>query len=95
MNSDLTLRGGVSFGGQPIPASETFFNLLAPGVVERHLSLGATWKFGGNKEITAAYTHGFDKRVYGSGSIPANFGGGETNLRMHQDMLGISFGMRI
>lgn len=95
VSGDLTLRGGVSFGRQPIPASETFFNLLAPGVVERHLSLGATWKFGKNKEVTAAYTHGFDKTVNGSGSIPANFGGGETNLRMHQDMLGISFGMRI
>jgi len=32
VRSDLTVRGGVSFNNQPVPAGETFFNVLAPGV---------------------------------------------------------------
>lgn len=95
VNPDLTVRAGFSAGRQPIPSSQTFFNIYAPGVIENHLSLGATWKIDKKKEVTFAYTHGFNKTVNGSHSIPANFGGGEANLRMSQDLLGISFGMKI
>jgi long-chain fatty acid transport protein len=41
-SKDLTLRAGFSTTRQPIPSSETFFNILAPGVIERNLTLGAT-----------------------------------------------------
>jgi len=40
--NDLVLRAGFNKGKQPIPASETFFNFLAPGVIENHLTLGGT-----------------------------------------------------
>jgi len=40
-----------------------------------------------------AYTHAFKEEVKGSGSIPAGFGGGETNLEMYQNSLGIAYGV--
>lgn len=36
----LTLRAGYSDLDQPILPGETFFNILAPGVVEKHYTLG-------------------------------------------------------
>jgi long-chain fatty acid transport protein len=47
----VTLRAGYVTLDQPIPQSQTFFNILAPGVVEDHITLGATWKMG-NGELT-------------------------------------------
>ena len=38
----LQLRAGYSYGKQPIPATEVLLNILAPGVVEQHFTLGLT-----------------------------------------------------
>jgi long-chain fatty acid transport protein len=92
-NDKLTLRAGYNHNSQPIPSSETFFNILAPGVITDHLSLGFTYKITDDRELTLAYTHAFKEEVKGSGSIPAGFGGGETNLEMYQNSLGIAYGV--
>jgi long-chain fatty acid transport protein len=89
-----TLRAGYIMLDQPIPASQTFFNILAPGVVEDHLTLGLTLAMSPTSELTFSYMHAFEKEVNGSGSIPMAFGGGEANLRMSQDSLGIGYGWK-
>lgn len=94
VNQNLTLRAGYSTGDQPIPSSQTFFNILAPGVVEDHVTLGATYKLQNNAELSFAYMHAFEKSVNGSGSIPAGFGGGNANLKMYQDSFGVAYGMK-
>jgi long-chain fatty acid transport protein len=91
-SSTFTLRAGYDHCDQPIPNSQTLLNILAPGVVQNHLSLGGTWKLADKSEISVAYVHAFKKTVNGSGSIPGAFGGGEANLSMHEDSLGISYG---
>lgn len=88
----LTLRGGFVTLKQPIPESQTLLNIVAPGVVENHLTLGATWVLPGKSELTFAYMHAFETEVKGSGSIPPGFGGGESNLRMNENSLGIAWG---
>lgn len=93
-SQNLTLRGGFSTTNQPIPKSQTLFNMLAPGVIQNHLTLGATWAVSPSSELTVSYMHGFSKKVNGSGSISAGFGGGNANLKMHQDSLGIAYGMK-
>ncbi|MBI5330703.1 MAG: outer membrane protein transport protein [Betaproteobacteria bacterium] len=94
LNNDLTLRAGWNYARQPIPNGETFFNLLAPGVVEQHLTLGASWKTAGG-EWNVSYMHAFEKEVLGSGSVPAGFGAGEANLKMSQDALGVSYSWKM
>jgi long-chain fatty acid transport protein len=88
----LTLRAGYNHAGLPFDASQNLFNILAPAVVQNHISAGATWSLHSGKEISIAYQHAFEKTLDGVNSIPAAFGGGEANLRMYQDSLGISFG---
>lgn len=96
VNPNLTLRVGFATLRQPIPASQTLLNILAPGVVENHLTLGATWALSPTTELSVAYMHAFEKTVNGSGSIPAvPLGGGEANLRMYQNSLGVAFGWKM
>jgi long-chain fatty acid transport protein len=90
----LTLRAGYGTSQQPIPASQTFFNLLAPGVVEAHLTAGASWRVSDHSEWSVSYLHALDKTVHGSGSIPAPFGGGEVDIHLKEDSLGASYNYR-
>lgn len=97
---DLTLRGGVSFANQPVPSGETFFNILAPGVVRKHLTFGATWARPGGGELSGFVAHAFGQTVRGSGSIPpgtppGGFGGGNANVHMKQTVIGVSYGWRL
>lgn len=93
-SKDLTLRAGYNHGGQPVPASETFFNILAPGVVQDHLTLGATYNVANGGELSFSYTHGFKKTVNGSNSIPASFGGGNANISLSENIVGVAYGWK-
>ena len=99
-NSGLVVRAGYNTARQPIPQSETLFNFVAPGVVENHLTLGATMTLANKSEVTVGYMHAFKKTVSGSNSIspgapPAGMGGGNVNLDMYQDSLGIAYGWKM
>jgi long-chain fatty acid transport protein len=91
---DWTVRGGYAYVSQPIPQSQTFLNILAPGVVQNHLTLGATWANGKTGELSVAYMHAFENTVNGSGSIPMAFGGGEANIKMYQNSFGVAYGWK-
>jgi long-chain fatty acid transport protein len=96
-SKNLTLRAGYSTTDQPIPKSQTFFNILAPAVVEDHVTLGGTWTLENKHELTFAYMHAFEKKVKGSGSIPGGpggLGGGEANLKMSEDSFGVAYGIK-
>ncbi|MBI5918481.1 MAG: outer membrane protein transport protein [Nitrosomonadales bacterium] len=100
LSDKLTVRAGYNHNNQPIPASETFFNILAPGVVTDHVTLGATWRLEGNNEISLAYMHAFKTSVNGVNSIPPGFppagmGGGNANLKMSEDSLGLAYSWKM
>ncbi|MCB1666300.1 MAG: outer membrane protein transport protein [Pseudomonadales bacterium] len=90
-SDSVTLRAGISRADQPIPRSETFFNILAPGTVRDHLSLGASWKRSERGEWSISYTHAFRESVRGLGSIPMPFGGGEANVHLKEDVLTVGY----
>ena len=95
INERWTVRAGYSDNRQPIPASQTFFNILAPGVVEPHATVGLSWKASRADEISLSYLHAFEHSVNGEGSIPPALGGGEANLSLKEDSLGISWSHRL
>lgn len=95
-SDSLTIRAGYNHSTQPIRSSETLFNVLAPGVVQDHITLGATWVLPNQSELSFAYMHAFEEKVRGnSNSIPAGFGGGQADLKMYQDSLGIAYGWKL
>ncbi len=95
LNPELTVRAGYNHSGQPIPADQTFFNILAPGVVQDHLTLGASWKVPAGGELSLAYTRAFSHTVSGNNSIPAPFGGGNANIHLGEHQLGIAYGWKL
>lgn len=99
-DKNLTIRAGYNHSSQPIRKSETLFNMLAPGVVQDHVTLGATYVLPNKSELSFSYMHAFEEKVRGSGSIPpgfppAGFGGGNANLKMYEDSLGIAYGWKL
>lgn len=95
LSPQLTLRGGYSWADQALDKGETFFNTLAPGVVREHLTLGATWAPAADHEISLFYAHAFSEELKGRNSIPQAFGGGEVDLKMQQDSLGIAYAWKL
>ncbi len=62
-NDQWTLRAGVAMLDQPIPDDQVLFNILAPAVVEKHVTLGFTYRPNKSSEWSFAYMHAFEEEV--------------------------------
>lgn len=91
---DWIVRAGFSYGKEPIPANQTLFNILAPGVSDKHVTFGSTWNVNKSYEASFAYTYVYGDRLKGSDSIPADFGGGDANLKINQNTFSLSLGYK-
>lgn len=95
-SKNLTLRAGFNYGRSPVrdDIDSVTFNIIAPGVVEKHLTLGATWTLQNKSELTVFYMHAFSNSVTGpSASALLGVGGTET-LKMYQNSIGIGYGWK-
>jgi len=72
-SEDLQLRGGWSYGSQPIRGSQAAFNVLAPATIEQHFTLGLTRKFGKSNELNVSAMYAPRREVHGSNAF-ATFG---------------------
>jgi len=93
VNSALTLRAGYSHTDNPVQARDVTINILAPGVIENHLTLGGTYAWGGHHEITAAYMHAFSNSVTAP-SMFIGFGAPAATtekIEMHQNSFGVAY----
>lgn len=75
-------RAGYSYGKQPIPTSEVLFNILAPGVMEQHLTFGFSKLVKDKQEISLAITRAFSKRVTGPNPLEVP---GLQSIRLQMD----------
>jgi len=85
-----TWRVGASMGDQPIPNSEVLFNILAPGVMETHITGGFTYNIGTNNELTVAAMYAPETTVKGANPLEAP-GQQEIELYMSQWELTASY----
>lgn len=88
VNNRLQLRAGYNYGASPIPDNMVTFNLLAPATVERHYSLGFTYKANENLEVTGAYMYAASNSQSACGQNIVNC----ASFNMHQNMFGMTFG---
>ncbi|MDO9009096.1 MAG: outer membrane protein transport protein [Thiobacillus sp.] len=96
LSQQMTLRAGYSYGDSPIDGkdpAEATFNIIAPGVIEHHLTLGMTYTTASGDEMTVAYMHGFENEV--KGDRPAGFGGGVDTTTMYQNSLGFQYSWKM
>jgi long-chain fatty acid transport protein len=68
-SDDWTWRAGYSTTDQPIPKSQMTFNILAPGVMEDHLTFGFTQRRPGGNEVNLSFMYAPEVKVRG----PQNF----------------------
>lgn len=95
-----TLRAGLNYGKGPIGATadSISFNIIAPGVVETHLTLGLTYKTKSSGELSVSYMHALSKTVTGPSAITTLLGGanfGTESLKMYQNSIGIAYGWKM
>jgi long-chain fatty acid transport protein len=93
-NKDLMLRAGYNHSDNPIQSRDVTFNILAPGVVKQHLTLGFTQALDSSSEITMAYMHAFSNSVSGPANNPYFPVGGTETIKMSQNSLGIAWGKK-
>lgn len=89
--NDWTWRAGYSHGDQPIPESEMIFNILAPGVIEDHATVGFTKGLTSGNEFSMSFMYAFKEKISGPNALdPSQM----IYLEMKQWELEIAFGWR-
>jgi long-chain fatty acid transport protein len=83
-----TYRVGYSTTDQPVPDSETLFNILAPAVVTDHFTAGMTMPMSGNQEFNISAMYAPTTKV--SGANP--FDGGATTIEIEMSQFEVQAG---
>ena len=89
----LTWRAGYSYGKQPIPNSEVLFNILAPGVIQQHATMGLSKTCGRSTEVSVACMRAFSNDVTGPNALE-DPGQQEITLRMDEWEYELSLGYK-
>lgn len=97
----LTLRTGWNYGESTIPDDQVLFNLLAPATVEHHLTLGATYAWSDNIELSGHFIHAFKNTITGKTVFypPGvenfeDFSEDNAAISMSQNALGMTLGIK-
>lgn len=94
----LVLRAGYNHGDNPIRSQDVTFNILAPGVVEDHLTFGFTYTLASGNELSMTFMHVFENEVNGASALPTFFGGppaGNETIEMYQNSVGIQYSWKM
>lgn len=94
-----TWRAGYDHTDNPIRGSDIDFNILAPGVVQDHLTLGLTYKTATGGELTFGYMHAFNNSVTApsllNSFVPPGVSAGSASIKMYQNAFGIAYGWKM
>ncbi len=93
VNDAWTVRFGYNHTDNPIRAEDVTFNILAPGVMEDHYTVGATWSIDKVSELTGMAMVATRNDVQGA-SLFVPLGAPPTTsetIGMKQFMLGIAY----
>ena len=93
LNEQWTLRGGYNYTQNPIRPQDVTFNIVAPGVVQKQWTLGASWKIDAMSELTGAFMYAQNNSVTGT-SLLVGFGAPPTTtetISMKEVQAGIAY----
>lgn len=92
-DTSLVLRAGFNHGDLPNQTDNVTSYILAPAVIQDHLTVGGSYALSASSELSVAYMHAFEETVSGPTSPLFPVGGTET-IKMYQDSLGVSYGVK-
>jgi len=94
----MVLRAGYNQSTNPVKAENITFNILAPGVIIKHFTLGGTYALSKTSELTWAYMYAPKSTVTGPSmynGMPGMPPSGITEtVRMSQQSLGVQYGWK-
>jgi len=91
-SGDNTYRVGYSYTQQPIPDSQTLFNILAPATITQHFTAGMTMKLGANQEFNIAGLYAPSNSVKGQNPVDAAAAGGGTRIEIEMSQWEVQAG---
>ena len=93
VNPTWTLRAGYAHNNQPIPESEVLFNILAPGVIQDHATVGVSTLLSPKTKFHFSLMRAFSNSVEGANPLEAP---GQQTIKLTMDQwegeIGFSFG---
>jgi len=91
----MTLRAGYNLSDNPIRDEDVTINILAPGVVRHHITVGGTWKLDSASAVTVAAMYAFNNDVEAP-SFFNNFAplGMTEKIEMYQYAIGVQYSTR-
>lgn len=96
--SALTLRAGYNHSGNPVKSEDVTFNIMAPGIMTKHYTLGGTYELDKAAEVTFAYMVAPERAVTGPNLFKGQNMGGNVvpanatdTICMKQQSLGIQY----
>ena len=87
-SQNWTWRVGYSYGKQPIPEDQVMFNILAPAVIEQHITFGFTNKLNQTNEWSFAAMYAPSKTVTGPNPMTT---GQSIELKMYEYQVGANY----
>jgi long-chain fatty acid transport protein len=91
-NKHWTLRAGYNHSDNPIQSRDVTFNILAPGIIKDHATLGMTYLTNAGNELTVAYMHAFENTVSGASLLVP---GATDTIKMYQNSLGVAYSWKM
>jgi long-chain fatty acid transport protein len=87
VNNRLQVRAGYNYGKSPISDDQLTFNTLAPATVEKHYSMGFTYKANEMLEVTGTYMYVApnNQRACDQNIVEC------VEIGMHQNVFGLNF----
>lgn len=95
-NSNWTFRAGFNYAQVPYDDDQALFNVLAPAVVEKHVTAGFTHSLTPSSEITMTYMYAFrnDVSYTYQGTGPYTGFSYSAKNNMYQNALEVSYGLK-
>src|SRR5574340_449887 len=88
VNQRPQVRAGFNYGETPIRNDQLAFNIAAPATVEKHYSVGFTYKANENLEVTGTYMYAASNSQTACNQNILDC----VEIGMHQNVFGVTFG---
>ncbi len=92
LNQSTTIKAGFNYAKDPIKSGDLDANIIAPAIVETHLTAGLTYKPTKHLSISGAYVYALPKKLSytnPAGSTDQMAYGPKTQIEMHQNTVAI------
>lgn len=94
MNNTTTLRFGINRGDNPVTSSNITPNILAPGVMKTHITIGGTYAMDKESELSWHFMHAPSVTTSGPSLFNGLMGSGtaiQESVTMRQNSFGIQY----